>query len=246
MTLRGPEPGWHLVYDLSREHDLIAQIQKVTLETAVLGIKPDPHLFGSEPWWKAVALGEKPLTWIEGHVSSVRWGSMADWPEFCLVDRDGGETSWTRKGDPRRYVSGLGVRLGYVMVEQRHPSSEGPSKHTVELWVEDVPARSSGIAPGPGGIGYEEMGGNGALAHYAVFRAQRDADAAIGAVAGAVGRTWPERVSGHWWAQVIEPSGGWSDREHRRDVVAQIARAHGGTYDGSEIVGEPDSVRGPE
>jgi hypothetical protein len=144
-----------LVYDLSKESERIGQMRRVTLETEE-GLAAEPALVGSPDWWAAVEGGRLQLTSVEGRIADVFWGSMADWPEFTLETDDGERSQWTREGDVTRYVEGLRVRLEYVLHpwKKTHHLVLGPeSKLTIRVWIEPSKKRSSGIAPGPGGIG---------------------------------------------------------------------------------------------
>ena len=58
---------------------------------------------------------------------------MADWPEFELKDAAGALTTWTRKGDPRRYVEGLAARVEFAEHPWKNPGFSIPSGSYLEL-----------------------------------------------------------------------------------------------------------------
>jgi hypothetical protein len=91
-------------------------MQEASLFRPDAGLKPDPHLVGSDEWWAAVESGQIRRVVVVGAIARVFWGSMGDWAMFTIEPGDGGDaTDWTREGDYTRYAVGLAVRLTYVI-----------------------------------------------------------------------------------------------------------------------------------
>ncbi len=146
------------VYNLRNDPKRIEGLQAATMGSTGFGLKPEPHLVGSEPWWESIQTGDLPTFEATGQISRVRWGSMGDWPEFDLSSDDGEITTWTREGDHTRFVKGLFARVRYVL---QHSKDETPfasalgheRKLVLSLEVEDSPLRSEARAPGPFKVG---------------------------------------------------------------------------------------------
>lgn len=238
-----PPEGFVLLYDLAVENELIAHVQKASLDSSsTLGLSPEP-LVGSEEWWDEIASDRRPIRWIEGVIDSVWWGSMADYPEFSIRGDDGNVTTWSREGSSRRYVEGLRVRLGYVehrwkdARESERLGFEPESKLVLQVWIEDVPLRSSGIAPGPGGAGYRLAREHGNAVHYLEFASQDDAARAIATLesdGAAKSRPYRGAPRGAWLVQVWDADSAVVD--DRRRQLAAVAERLGGRYDGGEVV----------
>jgi hypothetical protein len=148
------------VYDLREDSETARLIQEATLNRPGFGLQPTPALFASPDWWSALGTSPLPLQKAAGTISNVYWGSMGDWPELKLRSPDGEETTWTREGDPTRYVEGLRAEVHYVIQlfkEDSYSAQRGePLEHpvVVAVLVEDSDARSAPIGPGPGGGRY--------------------------------------------------------------------------------------------
>jgi hypothetical protein len=147
------------VYDLRKDKRRIADIQHASLHRPGFGLKPEPALFGSRKWWRAVGTKRLPVVTVTGTITRVYWASKGDWPEYTVVSADGVTTTWTREGDISRYVEGLGVVIRYVV--QRHKNRvqavvsglDPETKVVVEVKIEDSELRSDPRPPGPGGVG---------------------------------------------------------------------------------------------
>ena len=125
------------IYDLKRDSRKIGLIQKATLETKDYGLVPNPALFGSDDWWRAIENTEIPIHTIEGVISRVYMSGHNDFPEFEIDD--GKElTKWTREGNDGRYAVGRRVRLMYVFQTPKRAFGSGsPHKVALEIWMAD-------------------------------------------------------------------------------------------------------------
>lgn len=241
-------PGWVCVYDLSRDREHVAQVQKASRETEEFAFPTRPALFGSRKWWRLIDKGVLPVQRLDGEIIDVYWGSMGDWPEFRMRAADGTEHSLTREGNLRRYVPGLGVSVERVELEGKSSQAMhvlGPTRSVVlSIIVEDSDRRSPAVAPGPGRAGYRVAGGPGARVVYFWAPTTRDAEAIVAQaeVAGGRGRTWTDAMEGAWAALHLPVD--------FDDFVALKSRAadRGGRYDGYEVVpadGEEPAAYGP-
>jgi hypothetical protein len=231
-----------LIYAFRLEDELIRQMQEVSLDPSSHGLAPDP-LIGSNEWWEEIESGQRPTRWIDGTIADVYWGSMADYPEFTIRSPDGPTSTWTRQGAVRRYVEGLSVRLAYV----EHPWKDtqnatllgfGEATEIVlQIWIENSPRRSSGIAPGPGGVGYKlTREQQGDVVHYLEFGSREAAERVAHDFEkrGARVRTYAGGISESWFVEVWDR--GLSSVDERRSELRAISEALGGGYDGGEIV----------
>ena len=235
------------LYDLRDQADLMAAMRQTSLEDSDIGLAPDP-LVGSGEWWAQVGTDDRPLYRIDGTVTRAYWASMADWPEFELTDSEGALTTWTAEGDRRRLVPGLRARVEYV----EHPWKAGSrndfdgdaSRVVIGMWVEDSAQRIDGIAPGPGGAGYELDRRFGEAVHYLrvpsrpvgeLLRAELERD-------GRKGRVWGGGTTDLWYVQAWTTSG--AEARSEIAMLSKLARARGGTYDGGEVI--DGSVWGPD
>jgi hypothetical protein len=227
---------WIRVYDFANEHDRIRDMQKVSTAPNDRGLSPTP-LIGSRAWWEEIERAKRPVHVLEGTISRVNWTSMNDWPEFALRTNDGIETSWTRRGDLRRFVEGLGARVAYVEHAWKRPQqtpSGSADVAQIELWidVEDSDLRSSGIAPGPGGSGYGLAARKGGIVHYLVFDTPDSAATVVSDLKADEfeASAWP--ASGRVLVLV------WQKHDaliaHVRSELESHAAARGGSYDGGE------------
>lgn len=226
---------WVVVYDLTWNGENLARLAETSAGPSPLGIRPWPAPAGSPEWLAAVERGVLPRGTTQGTISRVFWGSMVDWPEFTMVDDAGIEITWTRLGDGRRYVAGLAVEIDWVEVEHKPGSSFDRSQKVLQVRLEKSDERSSGIAPGPGDVGFRRMGGPGAVVHYAECDAP-----AIGQLERALaGRdftiTTPNPVA------LARVKGGTPEE------VRVLVTAAGARYDGYEVVQAdgPPVVHGP-
>ena len=243
------------LYDLRDQRDLIAAMQRTSLEASDMGLAPDP-LVGSDRWWEQVGTDERPLHQVDGTITRAYWASMADWPEFEISDSEGARTTWTAEGDRRRLVPGLRARVEYV----RHPW-KSPSRHHVDedhsqvvigIWVEDSARRIDGVAPGPGGAGYALDRRFGEAVHYLRVRSRADGEALLAGFErdGRGGRVWGGGTERLWYVAVWAASE--ADARGEIATLHDLARSHGGGYDGGEVInGEvwgppPDLIRGPQ
>jgi hypothetical protein len=225
------------LYDFRCQQERIAQMQEASLSHDDMGLAPDP-LVASPAWWQAIERGELRRKRLDGAITKVRWGSMADWPEFEMRDSGGNVSTWTREGDLRRFVEGLRVRVEFVEHPWKHAdhSLGTHSRVVLGMWVEESAARASGIAPGPGGAGYELSRRQGDVTHYLCVSDRDSGDALLAALKrrGRVGRVRGGGTSREWIVQV------WTPRAHaaRREALDldALARRFGGRYDGGEIV----------
>ncbi len=241
-----PKDEFVLLYDFAIEDELIAQMQKVSLDSSSsFGLSPDP-LVGSEEWWDEIESDRRPVHWVEGVIDAVWWGSMGDYPEFSIRADDGNVSTWTRQGSSRRYVGGIRARVGYVehrwkdVRESERLGFEPEDKLVLQVWIEDVPLRSSSIAPGPGGAGYRLAGEHGDVVHYLGFSSHDDAVRAISTLESdgtAQSRPYRGGLSGPWFVEVWDAN--TSAVEDRRRELAAVAERFGGRYDGGEIVEGP-------
>ena len=226
------------LYYFASQRDLIDQMQETSLAREDLGLAPEP-LVASAAWWDALERGELRGGCVDGAITNVWWGSMADWPEVEIRDANGHLSTWTREGDPRRYAKGLGARVTFVEHPWKHEAHGlGPHARLVlEIWVEESTARSSGLAPGPGGAGYELSRRHGEATHYVAI-AERDRGEDLLAEferVGRAGRVWGGGTPAQWIVQVWAPRAAEAQAEAAK--IDAVARRFGGRYDGGEIVG---------
>jgi hypothetical protein len=148
--------NWVTVYDIRTNPPYVHLVQQATLNRPGYGLDPEPGLFGSEEWWRAVEAGRLPSAEAEGVVADVRWESMGDWPGWTFRALDGTESRWTREGDHTRYVVGLGARIQTVEVKWKADShvvrqqGERPEHWVlVKVQLEHSELRSEALGPGP-------------------------------------------------------------------------------------------------
>jgi hypothetical protein len=150
---------WLTVYDIRQDAERVRQIQEATLNRPGFGLVPEPALFGSDEWWRAIDDGRVTAMVEEGVVGVVRWGSMGDWPVWLFRSADGTESEWAREGDYTRYVEGLPARITTVITRWKADSSSvrmgRPAAHSmlIKVELEDIDARSARAEPGPFGVG---------------------------------------------------------------------------------------------
>jgi hypothetical protein len=239
------------VYDFARDdQERISQMQEASLSDRTdIGVVPNP-LVGGPEWWEGIRTGERPQQVVEGQIADAYWASMGDWPELRIRSSDGSESTWTREGNSRRYVSGLAVRLTYV----EHPWKKGvgersglgaASKIVLSVEVEDSPLRSAAVAPGPGGHGYTLSQEHGDVVHYLAMPTE-EAAVQLAAKLGRDGfRALPARqaVSDAWFVRAWHRDVA-AAQERTRSLVA-LAAEYGGTYDGGEVIASGGEVWGP-
>jgi hypothetical protein len=236
------------LYNLRDQSDHIAAMQRTSLSDDVnMGLAPDP-LIGSDEWWDQIGTNARPLHRVNGTITRAYWASMADWPEFELSDAAGELSTWAAKGDRRRLAPGLDARVEYV----EHPwkpaaqrqFDDGDRRIVVGLWVEDVPHRIDGVAPGPGEVGYEQDREFGAAVQYLRVPSRVVGEHVLADFErrGRVGRVWGGGTADLWYVSI------WAQTEtEARDEAAaldRLARTHGGSYDGGEVIG--GAVWGPD
>jgi hypothetical protein len=235
------------LYDLRDQADLIAAMQRTSLEDSDMGLAPDP-LVGSDGWWAQVGTPDRPLHRIVGTVTRAYWGSMADWPEFEVSDPDGVLSTWTAEGDRRRLVPGLHARVEYVEHPRkpgsRHDFEESDSRVVIGIWVQDSPRRIDGAAPGPGGAGYELDRRFGEAVHYLRVPSRAAGERVLTELErqGRVGRVWGGGTAELWYASIWAPSE--EDARSEIAILDRLARTHGGSYDGGEVI--DGAVWGPD
>jgi hypothetical protein len=123
------------VYDLKEDNRRIGLIQKATLETKDYGLIPEPALFGSDAWWRAIENKVIPEHTIEGTISRVYMSGHNDYPEF-EIDDGRERTQWTREGKDEAYIVGRGIRLVYVFQKPKRTFGGKPLHQVVlEIWV---------------------------------------------------------------------------------------------------------------
>ena len=248
--IAGHSLQWTHVYDLAADTEHVRDVQEASLHRPGYGFPPKPVLFGSPEWWREIETGRIPTRLVEGVIEDVYWASMADWPEFRLHSSDGAETTWTRMGDVRRYVKGLHAKASYVELERKKDADKdvvsmlGPTSQVVlHMWVEESVLRSPAVAPGPGGAGYELEGGPGTALHYLELPDRERARELVNTLEGQGEElhTYPDGIGAHWFVRVKDASVAPA-RDERRSELARLAERHGGRYDGSETIGEENSV----
>jgi len=147
---------WFTVYDFAVDRAQIAAMQRATRGPTDFGVSAVPALVGTPDWWLAIDRGQLPRFELQGTVNRVYWGSMGDWPEFELLADGGTSTTWTREGDPSRFVEGLRIRLLYTLHPWKMPKrllGDG-AKIVLRIELEQSDRRSDPRAPGPGGVGF--------------------------------------------------------------------------------------------
>ncbi len=86
-----------VAYELVRNTEFIAHVQKATLTTTEFGLEPNHGLFGSDEWWSNIRSGNLPTHHLAGTITKVYRGSQGDWPLFLMTTDAGEEYSWTRE-----------------------------------------------------------------------------------------------------------------------------------------------------
>lgn len=238
--------GWTIVYDLFADSARVRAMQETSLSDRTdAGLDPNP-LVGSSEWISEVEHGRRPVRCVSGMIRRVYWGSMADYPEFTIVTHDKDESNWTREGDIRLYVPGIGVELFYV----EHAWKQGVrgalgeySQIKLAIWLERSPQRSSAIAPGPGEAGYELARENGDVVHYLLFPDVTAAQEAASEleVSGVRAQRGAAATTRGWYVTCWGASNE-IDQDIRR--LSNLAASTGGDYDGGERVA--GSVWGPQ
>ena len=240
---------WVVVYELERDEERVRRMQEASLERPDVGLSPSPLVGGSE-WWDQIQRGERPMRRIEGMIEQVCWASMGDWPEFRIRAADASGSTWTREGEPRRYVEGLGVRLAYVEHPWKPEVAETAglgetSKIVLSIEIEDSPLRSSGIGPGPGGVGYELARRDGDVVHYLALPTQDEAHEVERAIegSGVTAMAARQQSVGSWFVHAWHRDSGAAERHFVR--LRELAARHGGAYDGGEVIAVGGQVWGP-
>jgi hypothetical protein len=227
------------LYDLRDQRARIAAIQRTSLDDSDTGLAPDP-LVGSDEWWEQIRTGDRPLHRIDGTITRTYWASMADWPEFEMSDSAGTLSTWTAEGDRRRLVVGLRARVEYVehpwKPASRHDFDERHSRVVLGIWVEDSAQRADGIAPGPGGAGYDLDRRYGEAVHYLRVPSRAIGETLLTELEqqGRVGRVWGGGTADLWYVQVWAASGADAQSEIAR--LERLAQSRGGRYDGGEVI----------
>ncbi len=235
-----------IVYDLFADSSRLRAMQETSLSSRTgAGLDPNP-LIGSRDWIAEIQDGRRSIHCVSGMVERVYWASMADYAEFTLVTSDNEESSWAREGDSRLYVPEIGVELFYVEHAWKKELREQLSDHRqikLAFWLQRSPQRSSAIAPGPGGAGYELARQTGDVVHYLLFpTASAARQAATGLEATGL-RAYPatEATLRGWYVRCWSADNDTSQQIRR---LAQFVAAAGGEYDGGEKVEGP--VWGPQ
>jgi hypothetical protein len=240
---------WVVVYELERDEERLRHMQEASLERPDVGLLPNP-LVGGREWWDQIESGRRPTHRIEGTIEDVYWASMGDWPGFRIRAADGSESTWTREGEPRRYVEGLGVRLAYVEHPWKPEVAETAglgetSKIVLTIEIEDSHLRSSGIGPGPGGVGYELARKEGDVVHYLALPTKDEAREVERAIEGSGVTAMAARQpsAGSWLVHVWHRDTGAAERHFV--TLRELAIGHGGAYDGGEVIAIGGEVWGP-
>jgi hypothetical protein len=229
--------NWHLVYDLAQDVRHVAEVQRASEEPGTSGFPPNP-LFGTPAWWHDIGAGQRPVRTITGKIAAIYWSSMGDWPEFRLRDDHGRESAWTRHGDVRRYVQGLGVKVEFVVLPRKAGASPvlGETAEVVlRIWIEHSPRRSSGIAPGPGGVSLTRWP-RGATFHYLELPDEAGVSELANVCRGRHAHAYSIIVGGHWIVRVDDDLLEVEHLHTRQDELRQLVEERGGIYDDCEII----------
>jgi hypothetical protein len=144
---------WVKIYDLAEDPETVKRVQRATLETEQFGLKPEPALFGSPEWWRAVESGELESLWLTGVITRPLWTGMNDYPEVEIEEESGHVSSWTRFGDVTQYAKGRRIRIRWVLQRLKKPV-EGlgdDPEQVLEVWLEGGSWRPTAeYGPGPG------------------------------------------------------------------------------------------------
>ena len=118
------------IYRLQADKDYITEVQRATEKSDKFGIEPTHGVFASSEWWQHVREGTLPVHHVKGTISSVRMGSMNDWPEFTLRTARGEEFIWSRYANCPEFASlytvGRPIEVDYV-VQRHRATSAGPA-----------------------------------------------------------------------------------------------------------------------
>lgn len=229
-----PRPTVRL-YDLRDQPEHIAAMQTTSLSDSDMGLVAEP-LVGSDEWWEQIRTGDRPVHRLDGTITRAYWASMADWPEFEIS-----VSTWTAEGDRRRLVESLRVRIDYVehpwKTTSRHHFDESQRRLVLGIWVEDSHERADGVAPAPGGAGYELARRYGNATHYLRVPSRAAGEALLTELERRerVGRVWGGGTADLWYVQIWAPSE--SDAKNEIAELDRLARSRGGYYDGGEVVG---------
>jgi len=104
------------------------------------------------------------------------------------------------------------------------------------IWVEDSPKRTDGIAPGPGGAGYDLERRYGDATHYLRVPSHAAGETLLTGLEGQgrVGRLWGGGTADLWYVQIWAPSEAGAKNEIAD--LGRLARSRGGHYDGGEVM----------
>jgi hypothetical protein len=106
---------WRTVYDLAEDSETVACLQDASLNRPGFGLKPEPELFGSEQWWRAIDDGVLAVHAIEGTITRSYLSGHNDFPEFDLQSDTGEITTWQRRGNENGYAEGAQARVSFVV-----------------------------------------------------------------------------------------------------------------------------------
>jgi hypothetical protein len=133
----------------------------------------------------------------------------------------------------------LNVRVDYV----EHPWKRGVRRDldrsvrrlVIGIWVEDSARRIDGVAPGPGGAGYELDRRFGEAVHYLRIPSRGIGELLLAELEreGRIGRVWGGGTSDLWFVTI------WTSEVAAGAEIAgldELARAAGGAYDGGEVI----------
>ncbi len=229
---------WVTVYDLRRDLTYLDLLEKASAGPGPMGIVPEPAPAGSPRWLAALDQDEMPTGEVHGLIQEVYWASMADYPEFTVVDGDGVKTTWARQGNIRLFVPGIAAAVAWVEVRFKPGAHKETSRLITRIDLEASDERSSGITPGPGGHGYARVGGPGTVLHYVRCSTRKTADSLEERLGDGYEYQTFEQPPDDWWLRI---AGG------EVSEVGGAAAAVGTSYDGGErvVADQEPEVWGP-
>ncbi len=240
MTTSGQH--WVRVYYFALDQPKIGALQAASLHRdRDIGLHPRPLVAG-DGWWREIATGRRPTHVVEGTIAEVCWASMADFPKFTIDSPSEPRKARHRDGDLRRYAEGLAVQVSYVEHDWKHGllgrrldrfGLGSSTRIVLQVLIENSTRRSSAIAPGPVGAGFEPVRQEGDVTHFLRFASQEDASRAAGQIDSP--RIFHDPFLAQWNVQTWcrDPSLAGAQRDH----LAGLARRCGGAYDGGEVIG---------
>jgi|SRR6266511_1127952 len=133
---------WRTVYDLRHDQLLVEQFQDASLNRPGFGFKPEPDLFASANWWRAIDDGNLAVHTLDGTIARSYMAGHGDFPQFDFQSDDGKTSTWERRGDEDGYREGARARVSYVIQHLKDdvallPGQDRAVETVIKVDVED-------------------------------------------------------------------------------------------------------------